>query len=65
LICLNEARCVLSISSIIIAKQPKEGWVVTYMELHFAIRILIVGIALTFVLTPVLRQWRVLAPFNP
>jgi len=42
LICLNEARSVLSILSIIIAKQPEEGWVMTYMELHFSVRLLIV-----------------------
>ena len=63
MICLNEARSVLSILSIIIAKQPEEGWVMTYMELHFSVRLLIVGIALSYILAPMLWHWRAwLAP---
>ena len=30
----------------------------TYMELHFAVRILIVGIALSYILAPMLWHWR-------
>ena len=58
MICLNEARSVLSILSIVIAEQPEEGWVVTYMELHFAVRLLIVGIALSYFLAPMLWHRR-------
>ena len=35
----------------------------TYMELHFAVRLLIVGIALSYILAPMLWHWRAwLAP---
>ena len=30
----------------------------TYMGLHFAVRLLIVGIALSYVLAPMLWHWR-------
>jgi hypothetical protein len=30
----------------------------TYMGLHFGVRLLIVGIALSYVLAPMLRHWR-------
>ncbi len=44
---------------IAIAKRPEEGWVMSHMELHFAVRFLIIGIALIYVLGPILWHWRV------
>jgi hypothetical protein len=46
------SHSVLFILSIIIAKQPEEGWVMTYMGLHFTVHLLIVGIALSYVVAP-------------
>ena len=39
-------------------RTTEEGCVVLYMELHFAVRLLIVVIALSYVLTPMLWHWR-------
>lgn len=44
---------------IAIAKRPEEGCVMSHMELHFAVRLLFTGIALIYVLGPILWHWRV------
>lgn len=36
----------------------EEGSVVSHMELHFAVRFLIIGIALIYVVGPMLWHWR-------
>jgi hypothetical protein len=38
--------------------QPEEGWVMSPMDLHFTIRLFIVGIALIYVLSPMFWHWR-------
>ena len=36
----------------------------SHMELHFAVRFLIIGIALIYVVGPMLRHWREAQPYG-
>lgn len=44
--------------SFAIAEQPEEGWAMSQMNLHFAVRFLIIGIALIYVVGPMFWHWR-------
>jgi hypothetical protein len=57
-------RSVLSKFSIIITEHPEEGWVMSRMDLHFDVRLLIVGIALIYVLIPMLWHWQKALPIS-
>jgi hypothetical protein len=64
LICLIAVRYMLSKFSIIIAERPEEGWVMSQINLHFDLRLLIVGIALIYVLIPMLWNWQNALPIS-
>jgi hypothetical protein len=44
--------------SFAIAEQPEGGWAMSQMNLHFAVRFLIIGIALIYVVGPMFWHWR-------
>ena len=42
----------------------EEGWVMSQIDLHHAVRFFIIGIALFYVLGPMLRHWRKALPIS-